>query len=375
MNGTDISGLFSDAVRIESMLGSGGSGAVYKAWHSRLQKYVVIKKTRRFDMCGAETGRNEIDALKNIRSAFVPQVLDFFTDGDSSYTVMEFVDGESFDKLLERGQQFTESQVIKWYGQLASALEAIHRQNVCHRDIKPANIMLRPCGGVCLIDFNAALVDSNEMRFVSRSPGYASPEQYEMFRRYETTSKTHDNHIPGITPYSGANVKTETDASAPGVPVLHSIRGPSATSYENSVETELIVLDCMTEVSDCARLPSPQAVVFKSVDWKRSDIYSLGATMYHLLTGVRPSQQAEEVIPVSRLGRFSENLTSIIRRSMRFEPQERFVSAGRLADAIRGIHGYDAQRRKARAKKTAAITTVVLVAALILLAKNQPHPR
>ena len=45
------------------------------------------------------------------------------------------------------------------------ALEAIHKQNICHRDIKPANIMLTPDGDVCLIDFNAALVSGNDVRY------------------------------------------------------------------------------------------------------------------------------------------------------------------------------------------------------------------
>ena len=176
--------LSDSAYRIESKLGSGGGGVVYKAWHTRLQKYVVLKELRRGSENDIETQRNEVEALKNVKSTYLPQVFDFLGEGGRIFTVMEFVKGESLDKLLERGQKFTQQQVIKWYGQLASALEAIHKQNICHRDIKPANIMLTPDGDVCLIDFNAALVSGNDVRIISRSLGYASPEQYEIYERY-----------------------------------------------------------------------------------------------------------------------------------------------------------------------------------------------
>ena len=98
--------------------------------------------------------------------------------------MMEFIEGQSLDKVLEQGRMFTQAQVVKWYGQLADALHELHKQNICHRDIKPGNIMLLPGDDVCLIDFNAALVAGNDVQLISRSLGYCSPEQYEIFERY-----------------------------------------------------------------------------------------------------------------------------------------------------------------------------------------------
>ena len=106
--------LSDSAYRIESKLGSGGGGVVYKAWHTRLQKYVVLKELRRGSENDIETQRNEVEALKNVKSTYLPQVFDFLGEGGRIFTVMEFV-GESLDKLLERGQKFTQQQVIKWY--------------------------------------------------------------------------------------------------------------------------------------------------------------------------------------------------------------------------------------------------------------------
>jgi len=173
--------------RIVEKLGSGGSGAVYLAWHTRLRKHVVIKLVKNNSASTVETRRNEVEALKKIRNLYVPQVLDFLAENDHSFTVMEYIEGESFDKLLRQKKQFDEEQVIQWYRQLSSALCEIHRYDVCHRDIKPANILLTTNGDVCLIDFNFALVSGNNTGVISRSMGYASPEQYEYFKLCRST--------------------------------------------------------------------------------------------------------------------------------------------------------------------------------------------
>ncbi|CDX04948.1 Kinase domain protein [Desulfitobacterium hafniense] len=348
INGTPI--LSDPAYRIESELGSGGGGVVYKAWHVRLQKYVVIKELKRGSANDIETQRNEVEALKNVKSAYLPQVFDFLAEGDRVYTVMEFIEGESLDKLLGRGQKFTQPQVIKWYGQLASALEAIHKQNVCHRDIKPANIMLMPNGEVCLIDFNAALVSGNDVRLISRSLGYASPEQYEIYERFKSTrsapihlgsSSISVNPIDGVeTEYIGDDDNTEF------------------------VDDDSQLTESLSENNDIEKTDSTTPSITGGIDWKRSDVYSLGATMYHLLSGKHPSQRATEVIAISKLGRFSEGIVYVIEQSMRLNPSERFASAAILADAVRNIHKHDTRWKVSRSKMIAAAVILPLAFAL-----------
>ena len=349
----------SHTIRIESQLGFGGSGAVYKAWHKRLRKFVVVKEVKHSADGDIEARRNEVEALKNVKSAFLPQVFDFLAKGDYSYTLMEFVEGESFDKLLERGQKFTEAQVVKWYAQLSSALEAIHRKNVFHRDIKPANIMLSTSGDVYLIDFNAALVGGSCTRIVSRSLGYASPEQYELFMRVETE-------------------RCALDRQSRSAKLLRE-------SCNNDVETQLVDYDNITElVEDVNPPPSINVAQHHSsansslcylksgiagqassnIDWKRSDIYSLGATMYHLLTGKRPSEMAKNVAILKR-GRFSKSVVRIIERSMQCSPTERYASATHLGQALSEIYKQDAQRASSKKKKIAAILAIAAIALII----------
>lgn len=359
--------------RIESELGSGGGGIVYKAWHTRLQKYVVIKELKRGTKDNIETQRNEVEALKNVKSAYLPQVLDFFTEDGRVFTVMEYIEGVSFDKLIERGERFTQSQVVKWYGQLASALETIHSQNIAHRDIKPANIMLLPNGDVCLIDFNAALVGGSDVRLISRSLGYASPEQYEIYERYKHKANAPIKYITSSTASSPSNITAENISGNDKKTELlvdndktELLSDDTATELLNDATETMIGSNAAQQAEPFKTRPTPSSVV-QTVDWMLSDIYSLGATMYHLLSGVRPSERAMELKKLSTVGEFDEGLTYIIESSTSLVPTDRIPSAAALSGAIRNIYKYDSRWKKLGAKQIASAIILPLLFSACLI--------
>ena len=325
---------------MESEIGSGGGGAVYKAWHKRMQKYVVVKEYKYGPKSGAGARRNELEALKNVKCEYLPQVFDYIAAGKRSYTVMEYIEGESFDKLLRRGKKATQSQVFKWYDQLASALKSLHRQDVCHRDIKPANIMLTPNGDVCLIDFNTALVGGENMFFTSRSLGYASPEQYELYERLKSAgSKTVGSKTVGSGrschgKYRCYGAETQILEGYSITDFVHSDTPPAYRTAEGAGVLTFLLGD---------------APAFYNIDWKLSDIYSLGATMYHLLTGRQPPKEPAEGVSISDHGSFDEGLTYIIEKSMQLRPSDRFASAAVLTDMIRQVEEHNALYSAVRA--------------------------
>lgn len=348
----------SKALRIEAELGYGGSGTVYKAWHKRLQKYVVVKEYEKTSWSDIETRRNEVEALKNIKCVFLPVVLDFFSKGRRSFTVMEYVEGVSFDKPLERGEVFGQSTALKYYRQLALALIALHDKDVCHRDVKPSNIMLTPDDNICLIDFNAAFVRGRVSGFTSRSPGYASPEQSLIYEILRNAKGARERDCSPIA--SGHNdCETETAICERGSRTEHAItesahkythtkcthtkRTHAACTYIRCTNTRYTNPGCENSGYSCAdgggfQLPPAGNASFSDgVDWKLSDIYSLGATMYHIISGVRPPEPAEDTAALSDIGRFNADLAYVIEKSMQSEPLKRFSSAAALYDAIEDI--------------------------------------
>ena len=146
-------------------IGAGGGGIVYRGRHLRLGKTVVLKADKRTLSARPEALRREVDALKNLSHTYIPQVYDFVEESGTVYTVMDYIEGESLDKLLGREERVPQAQLVRWARQLLEALCYLHSRpphGILHSDIKPANIMLTPEGDIRLIDFNIALALGEE---------------------------------------------------------------------------------------------------------------------------------------------------------------------------------------------------------------------
>ncbi|MGN0657469.1 MAG: protein kinase, partial [Ruminiclostridium sp.] len=286
-------------------IGSGGGGIVYLANHLRLNKKVVLKADKRKISTRPEILRREVDIMKDLSHSYIPKVYDFFVEDDTVYTVIDFIEGESLDKKLKRGERIPQPEVVKWAKQLLSALVYMHSpihgnppRGFVHSDIKPANIMVTSFNDVCLIDFNIALA-IGETNVIGCSAGYASPEHYGLDYSLESEYYT-DN-------------------------------------------------DATVRLSPEESLSSSGSSGRKIIPDVRSDIYSLGATLYHLLSGRRPDRDARLVTPLTEK-ETSPCLCKIISKAMCPNPDLRYQTAAEMLEDFERLYENDHRTKRYKRK-------------------------
>ncbi len=187
-------------------IGSGGGGTVFRAYHVRMQKYVVLKKIHDSIQNNIDI-RSELDILKNLRHSYLPTVLDFFEDNGSIYTVMDYIPGESFESMLRRGVRFPQAKVVKYAAQLGEVLTYLQEQPtpIIHGDIKPANLMLTPEDNICLIDFNiSTMQNGTSYQNMGYTAGYASPEQVSIVKTLQQYLNAQGNAPQAAMPQMAA---------------------------------------------------------------------------------------------------------------------------------------------------------------------------
>jgi Tol biopolymer transport system component/predicted Ser/Thr protein kinase len=128
---------------IQSLLGKGGMGEVYKAHDTRLQRDVAIKTSAKQFSERFEREARAIAALNH------PNICTLYDVGPN-YLVMEYVEGEMLKGPIPL------EKALDYARQIGSALEAAHEKGITHRDLKPGNIMLKPDGTIKVLDFGLA---------------------------------------------------------------------------------------------------------------------------------------------------------------------------------------------------------------------------
>ncbi|MGH9524010.1 MAG: protein kinase domain-containing protein [Terriglobales bacterium] len=142
---------------IQSALGAGGMGTVYKARDTRLERTVAIKVLSGGPISTPELRQRferEARAISALQHPNICVLHDVGSQDGLDFLVMEYVDGETVAHRLERGPMPLQ-QVLKMGVEVANALDKAHRAGLVHRDIKPANIMLTRAGAK-LLDFGLA---------------------------------------------------------------------------------------------------------------------------------------------------------------------------------------------------------------------------
>ena len=185
---TKIGEVIDGKYEILKEIGKGGMSVVYLAMDKHLNKQWAVKEIRK-----KGNGKNdeivinsllaEANLMKKLDHPSLPRIVDIIDNGVTIYVIMDYIEGESLDKILNEYGAQPEELVINWAKQLCDALSYLHSQKppIIYRDMKPANVMLKPEGNIKIIDFGIAreykeqnLADTT----VLGTSGYAPPEQY-----------------------------------------------------------------------------------------------------------------------------------------------------------------------------------------------------
>ena len=277
---TVVNKIVDDKYEILKMIGQGGMSKVYLAMDRRLNKQWAIKEVTKNDrdrnnIHVVQSAMAEANMLKRLDHPSLPRIVDIIEDESKIYVVMDYVEGESLDKILNMSGPQSQDQVIDWACQLCAVLHYLHSCNppIIYRDMKPANVVLQPNGNIKLLDFGIAR-EYKEQKIEDTvslgTKGYASPEQF--------------------------GGKGQTDA--------------------------------------------------------RTDIYCLGVTLYHLVTGHNPCEPPYEIYPIRHWDpNLSGGFERIIQKCTQLNPEDRYQTCAELLFALEHYERYDDRYKTLQKKK------------------------
>jgi len=175
---TSLIGSRIDRYEIVSQLGEGGMATVYKAYDTRLERYVALKvitANQQTSQQYLQRFEREAKSLAKLAHSNIVQVHDYGEQNGTPYLVMEFIEGGTLKSQM--GTPHAVHYAANLLAPVAQALEFAHKQNIIHRDVKPANILIRKSGQPMLSDFGIAKVlEVNEPALTQLGVGIGTPE-------------------------------------------------------------------------------------------------------------------------------------------------------------------------------------------------------
>jgi formylglycine-generating enzyme required for sulfatase activity len=172
--------------QVKRFLAAGAMGEVWEAYDPVIGRPVAIKLVRRelSERDDADVWlprfQHEVRAAGQLVHQNIVILHDSGDEAGAPYLVMEYVEGESLDKVLKRSGHLALDEAVDIVTQTLSALDFAHARGMWHRDIKPANILVTKDGHVKVTDFGIAHLADSELTTVGRvfgTPAYMAPEQ------------------------------------------------------------------------------------------------------------------------------------------------------------------------------------------------------
>jgi serine/threonine protein kinase len=345
-----------DKYRIDALVGLGGMGAVYYAYHSGIDRRVAFKilqpNIALSDEHVVEMFEREAKLAGRLSHENVADVKDAGrTDEGLAYIVMEWLEGRTLDEEQSRLGRFSFGRAAGIARQIAAALGEAHRKHVVHRDLKPGNIMLIDSplrrDHVKVLDFGIgkALEETKAGSMVSivvGTPHYASPEQLTIGGRIDGRS---DIYSLGVILYRMLGGKPPFNSPSMGEVIQMQLTAEPAPLFTLRPETPPAVERLVNSMlaKDPARRPQSAVEVIALLDRtfplpEKEDVAPTGETT--IQRGYNPVDRTTEEMratPPLR-GTFSTN----VQRSSRFKPSAIYATiiGAMLVAAGYGIYRY-----------------------------------
>jgi eukaryotic-like serine/threonine-protein kinase len=273
--------LLSERYELTERIAAGGMGEVWRGTDLLLHRPVAVKVL--LPGLAADTGfiarfRTEARMMASLRHPGIVQVYDFGEDGSGlDYLVMEFIEGTSLARRIEDSGRLTAAETVEVVGQVADALQTAHEAGIIHRDVKPSNLLVRPGGGIVLVDFGVARSTTGAgltgTNVVMGSAHYMAPEQAE-----------------------GKPITPATDVYALGAVAYTCLMGRPPYTGDNPLQViaQLIVADPPTLPVEVP--PQVAAVVLRALEKdparRHQSAAAFAAAARVALTGQGPSRRA-----------------------------------------------------------------------------------
>lgn len=175
---------FDDRFTVESLLGRGGMGSVFKARELTLDRYVALKivpDARRHDSQFVDRFRREARIAARLRHPRIVSVHEVGTLGGFPYFSMDFIEGSTLRSVVARRGPLPAEDAISVTVEICRAVGHAHAKGVIHRDLKPENVMIDTEGDVFVMDFGLARATEEpgltQSGIIMGTPYYMSPEQ------------------------------------------------------------------------------------------------------------------------------------------------------------------------------------------------------